>query len=90
MYENSIYSTRSCCSRTKSMMGLSLGISLSKETRENPFGGHVPLAGGASSVGSAAGIFFIGTVFFVTAGTLKILHFLKNIIIHKMQVTKTK
>ena len=66
------------------MLGFSLGTSLLNETRENPFGPHVPLAGGASSLGTAAGIFFGGTVFFVTAGTSKILHFLKSIIIYKM------
>lgn len=79
-----MYSSWSCCSRKTSMLGFSLGTSLLKEARENPFGGHVPLAGGASSVGTATGIFFSGTVFFVTAGTSKILHFLKNITIYKM------
>lgn len=75
MQENGAYSTWSCCSRKTNMLDFSLGTSLLKEPRENPFGGHVPLAGGASSVGTAAGIFFSGTVFFVTAGTSKILHF---------------
>lgn len=38
------------------------------------FGDHLPLVGGAS-LGTAAGIFLNGTVFFVTAGSSKILHF---------------
>lgn len=66
------------------MFGFLLGTSLLKEARENTFGGHVPLAGGVISVGTAAGIFFSGTVFFDAAGTLKILIFFRNIIIYKM------
>lgn len=63
----------------KNILDFSVCTSLLKEARQNPFGAHVPLAGGASSVGTAAGIFFCATVFFVTGGTSKIIHFLKNV-----------
>lgn len=63
----------------KNMLDFLVCMSLLKEARENPFGAHVPLAGGAASLGTAAGIFFCATVFFVTAGTSKIIIFLKNV-----------